>query len=283
MRIELFVVPYDSGMRGARMGAGPERLIESGLADRIAERGHEVNVTTIELPDGFFNSEISAAFNLDRQLADGVRAAVGRDAFPIVLSGNCNSCLGTTAGIAEEELGVIWFDAHADFNTPDTTPSGFLDGMALGALTGRCFHQMTGTINGFRAVSDDRVVLVGARHLDPSEEAALKTSAVTRVSASAVATDLPAAVGSLHERSKNIYLHVDLDVLDASEGKANTYAVGGGLSVSELEDAVRTITQALRVRGVALTAYDPLADVDGRACEAAINVLLTVADAVAAV
>ncbi|HUQ20190.1 MAG TPA: arginase family protein [Gemmatimonadaceae bacterium] len=282
MRIELFVVPYDSGMRGARMGAGPERLIESGLADRLTERGHDVNVTTIELPSGFFNSEISAAFNLDSQLADEVRAAAARDVFPIVLSGNCNSCLGTTAGIGEEELGVIWFDAHADFNTPDTTPSGFLDGMALSVLTGRCFHQMAETINGFHAFSDDSVVLVGARDLDPSEVAALETSGVTRLSAAAVATDLANAIRKLRDRSKNIYLHVDLDVLDASEGRANTYAVGGGLSVKEIEDAVRTIARDLRVRGVSLTAYDPLADVDGRAREAAMRVLLTVADTVAA-
>lgn len=283
MEIELFVVPYDSGMRGARMGAGPERLIEGGLADRLAERGHDVHVTTIELPEGFFNSEISSAFNLDRQLAQGVHAAVTDGSFPIVLSGNCNSCLGTTAGIGESDLGVIWFDAHADFNTPYTTPSGFLDGMALGTLTGRCFSQMTKTIPGFHEVSDDRVVLVGARHLDPSEEAALETSGVTRVSAHALATNLGSAMRSLRERSKNIYLHVDLDVLDASEGKANTYAVGGGLSVKELDDAVREITHKLHVRGVALTAFDPLADVDGHAREAAIRVLLTVADGVAAV
>lgn len=283
MRIEVFAVPYDSGMRGARMGAGPERLIEAGLADRLAARGHDVHVTTIELPEGFFNSEISSAFNLDRQLGRAVSAAVAHDVFPVVLSGNCNSCLGTTAGIGEPDLGVIWFDAHADFNTPDTTPSGFLDGMALGTLTGRCFNQLTGTIPDFHAVSEDRVVLVGARHLDPSEDEALKASNVTRVLASAVTTDLPAAVARLRERSRNIYLHIDLDVLDSSEGKANTYAVGGGLSVAKLDDAIRTIARELIVRGVALTAYDPAADDDGRACEAAMKVLVTVADVVAAV
>lgn len=281
MRIELFVVPYDSGMRAARMGAGPERLIESGLADRLAERGHEVSVTTIELPDGFFNSEISAAFNLYRQLADGVRRAFARDAFPIVLSGNCNSCLGTTAGI-EQELGVIWFDAHADFNTPDTTLSGFLDGMALSVLTGRCFHQLTETIPGFHTVSDDRVLLVGARDLDASEDAALNASGVTRVPAATVTSELASALRSLRQRWENVYLHLDLDVLDSSEGKANAYAVGGGLSVAQLEDAVRTLAREVRVRAVALTAYDPRADIDGRAGEAAMKVLLTVADAVAA-
>lgn len=282
MRIELFVVPYDSGMRAARMGAGPERLIESGLADRLAERGHEVSVTTIELPDGFFNSEISAAFNLYRQLADGVRRAFARDAFPIVLSGNCNSCLGTTAGIEEQELGVIWFDAHADFNTPDTTLSGFLDGMALSVLTGRCFHQLTETIPGFHTVSDDRVLLVGARDLDASEDAALNASGVTRVPAATVTSELASALRSLRQRWENVYLHLDLDVLDSSEGKANAYAVGGGLSVAQLEDAVRTLAREVRVRAVALTAYDPRADIDGRAGEAAMKVLLTVADAVAA-
>ena len=283
MRVDLFVVPYDSGMRGVRMGAGPERLIEGGLKDRLAAHDHDVAMTTIELPQNFFNSEISAAFALDRQLANAVRSAGERDSFPIVLSGNCISSLGTTAGVGGSKLGVIWFDAHADFNTPDTSPSGFLDGMALGILTGRCFQKLAASIPGFHPVADDCVVLVGARHLDDSEVSALGDSGVTRISASSIETGFDDAMSNLRDRSTDIYLHIDLDVLDSSEAKANSYAVSGGLSLAQLEDAVRRIVRQFRVRGVALTAYDPAADNDGRALEAAMKILVTVTNAVAAV
>lgn len=125
MRVELLSVPYDSGVRGARMGAGPEALLKSGLADRIASRGDEVSQTTIELPPDSFLPEVKAAFELDRRLAKAVSAAVARDAFPVVLSGNCISSLATVSGLGVSEPGVVWFDAHADFNTPETTKSGF--------------------------------------------------------------------------------------------------------------------------------------------------------------
>jgi arginase len=144
VRVDLLSIPYDSGMRGARMGAGPDALLAAGLASRLTASGHEVSDTAIELPESGFFPEAQAAFALDRSLARTVSACIARGAFPMVLSGNCISCIGTVGGIGDPALGAIWFDAHGDFNTPETTRSGFLDGMSLGTLTGRCWRALAG-------------------------------------------------------------------------------------------------------------------------------------------
>ena len=279
MRVELLSVPYDSGLRGVRMGAGPEALLKSGLADRIAARGHEVSQTTIELPPDSFMPEVKAAFELDRRLAKAVSAAIARDAFPVVLSGNCISSLATVSGVGVNEPGVVWFDAHGDFNTPETTKSGFLDGMALAILTGQCWRQLAKTIPGFAAVRVDRVMLIGARHFDDDESALLSGTKVVRVSSDSVRKGFRDTLAEFGQRVRDVYLHVDLDVLDTSEGNANSFAVEGGLSLRELLDAIHAIGDVTRIRAVALTAYDPACDENGKMREAASTVIEAAIDA----
>jgi arginase len=280
VRVELLSVPYDSGVRGARVGAGPEALLKSGLADRIASRGHEVSQTTIELPPDSFLPEVKAAFELDRRLAKAVSAAIARDAFPVVLSGNCISSLATVSGLGVSEPGVIWFDAHGDFNTPETTKSGFLDGMALAILTGRCWQLLAKTISGFAPVGDDRAMLIGARHFDDDESALLSKTKVVQVSSDSVRKEFRDTLSDFGQRVRDVYLHVDLDVLDTSEGNANSFAVAGGLSLRELLGAIHAIGDVTRIRAVALTAYDPACDREGKMREAASTIIEAAIEAI---
>jgi arginase len=274
MRVELLSVPYDSGIRGVRMGAGPDALLASGLPDRLIALGHDVKRTVIELPDGLFLGEVQAAFELNRRLAIAVAAAVARDAFPIVLSGNCITSIATVSGLGGSAHGVVWFDAHADFNTPETTPSGFLDGMALAILTGRCWQPLAKTITGFTPVADDRVMLVGARHLDDDESFLLAETGVIRLTAESMRNGFRDEIARLGGDAPELYVHVDLDVLDPSEGRANSFAVPGGLSRGELLEAIAEIARASRVRALALTAYEPACDADGRIRDAANDVVV---------
>jgi arginase len=267
-------------MRGARMGAGPDALLAAGLMNRLRVAGHEVSHAAIELPENGFFPEVQAAFALDRSLSRMVSASIARDAFPMVLSGNCITSVGTVGGIGDSELGAIWFDAHGDFNTPETTASGFLDGMALGILTGRCWRPLATTVPGFTPLAQDRVMQVGARHFDPAEETSLSQSPIARVTAASARNGIEDDLKQLRERAHDIYLHIDLDVLDPTEGKANNFAVSNGLSVAELQKIIQSIAGIFRVRAVALTAYDPAHDENRRAAEAAMSVLVTVADAV---
>src|SRR6185503_10619157 len=170
MKLQFLLVPYDSGHREWRMGRGPAYLLRHGAASTIRALGHEVDAEYVE-PTGFqganppTSTEIATSFSLYRELATRARAAHERSALPIILSGNCGATLGAVAAACAPstgDLGVVWLDAHGDFNTPDTSTSGFLDGMVLAALTGRGWRAMTASMPGFSPVQDANVVLVGA-------------------------------------------------------------------------------------------------------------------------
>lgn len=266
MDVELLAVPYDSGLRGARMGAGPQHLLDSELAERFPN----VPTRLVELPNELFPSEATAAFALARQLSALVRDAQEREKFPLVLSGNCGvAALGATSGLGGSETGIIWFDAHADFNTPDSTPTGFLDGMALAVVTGDCWRTLSATVPGFQRVPQENVILIGARDFDPAEAKLLAESRIAQVPPLLIETSFAAALDSLRARVSEVYVHVDLDVIDSNEGHANTYACRGGLRVSQVLEAIDDISRRFSIRAGALTSYDPAADQDRRIQRAA--------------
>jgi arginase len=272
MQIQLLAVPYDSGNARARMGAGPEALLRAGLADALREDGHSVYSKIAELPADAWAAEIGTAFELMRMLSVAVRDAVDADRFPIVLAGNCNTAVGTLAGLGQG-TGVAWFDAHGDFNTPETTSSGFLDGTAVATITGRCWAQLASTVPSFAPVPDHAVCLIGTRDVDPLEEALLGESGVDVVRPRDFRARLRPALAAVAEHVDRIYVHIDLDVLDSGVARANSYAVGGGLTLDDMQYALTEIAGTCTIAGAALSAYDPAADTDGRAAAAAIGLL----------
>ena len=282
MRITLLKVPYDSGHREARMGRGPGYLLDNGLEEKLGELGHDVAVEPIESAEPF-QAEIATAFELYRKLAERVRAAASGGRLPVILSGNCGSAVGTMAGIGAGETAVAWFDAHGDFNTPETTTSGFLDGMGLAVLTGRGWREMASGVAGFRPLGDADVVHVGGRDFDPLERRLLDDSGVTVVTADDVkrhgaSKALAPALEALATRCRGVYLHFDLDVLDLGEARANDFGPPGGLTVEQVVDAIRTLRRRLPVRAAAIASVDPAFDADGRVIEAGGTLLAAVLD-----
>jgi len=281
MELHFLSVPYDTARRGERMGAGPEHLLRSGLADHLRARGHPAHVEPLDPPTNAFAAEISTAFALQGAVADGVRRATARGRLPVVLSGNCNAAaVGTVAGLGGRDVGVLWFDSHGDFNTPETTIGGFLDGMALAIVTGRCWRQLAARVPGFAPVHESNVVLLGTRDLDPLEAAALSESAVTVLRPGDLRDRLEATLSDLRRRVGTLYIHVDLDVLDPSTaGRANALAAPDGLAVEDVVFVLERAARHFRIGGVALTAYDPGFDADGRVCRAAFTLAGSLADA----
>ena len=261
------------------MGAGPLRLIgDQEISDGLRAQGWELRVETIETPDPD-DPEIVRVMEADRALARSVRAADDDRAFPLVLAGNCNSCLGTVAGLGPDRgpLGVVWFDAHADFDTPERS-LGFFDGMGLAMLTGNCWELLCATIPGFRPVAERDVVLVGVRDLEEHQRAPLEASALRVLPGRrALSSELVRALDDLRSRASRVYVHIDLDVLDTSEGRANPFAAEGGPSTGQLERAVEMVFERFDVAAAAVTAYDPSLDDDGRMARAASRVIAAVA------
>lgn len=277
MDIEVIAVPYDSGHKGTRTGRGPIRFLEYGLDRILRNQGHKVTVQQIGSHTPL-TTEVGTTFELARNLAAAVRSAVDRKAFPIVLAGNCNSCVGTVAGIGPDGLGVVWLDAHGDFNTPETTESGFLDGMGLAMVTGRCWKALLKTIPGFGAVADANVVHIGARDLDAEEGRLLKQSDIQLVSpngmeASSIRNAAKTALVELRKRVNRVYLHVDIDVLHIAGAEPNHLAVPGGLSVQLVEELVVATRDMFEVCAVAITSFDPAYDSGNRVLRTGLRLL----------
>ncbi len=277
-QLRLIPHPFHNGLEGVDMGAGPAHLLaDPEIPAGLRRQGWVVRSETVETPDAGA-PEIVRIAEADRGLARLVRAAVADGAFPLVLAGNCNSCLGTVAGLGPgaAPLGVVWFDAHADFDTPDRS-MGFFDGMGLAILTGNGWDLLRGTIDGLDPVEERDVVLAGVRDLEEHQRAPLEASALRVVPGRAAAGPAyGAALEALSARVARAYLHVDLDVLDPSEGRANRFAADGGLTVPELELAIELAFDRLPVCAAAITAYDPSLDADGRMARAATSVIHTI-------
>jgi arginase len=271
MRVAILAVPYDAGQRSVGVGLGPARLLEAGLANQLREAGNEVRQAMVELPDNPPLHELARIVELQRALAWAISHALAREEFPIVLAGNCSSAVGTLAS-RPRDTAVVWFDAHGDFNTPDTTTSGMVDGMALAMATGRCYRALAADIPKFAPIDERRVFLVGARDLDPLERRTLDSSPVQRIDAGDWRT-LVSRLRALGPPSPPLYVHLDLDVLDPAHGRANRLAVNGGLSAKDLTAAIEALSAATQIFALAVTAYDPSFDGDGRACRAAFGAI----------
>jgi arginase len=259
MRISLVTAPYHLGHEGVSVGAGPDRLLDEGAVEALEDAGHEVDVVRV-VPQADSTNEIGAAFEIVRRVSEAVSRAVEEGAFPLVLSGNCLSSIGIVAGLGRD-VGIVWLDAHADFNTPESSLSGFADGMGLAVLTGSSWNTLRETVPGYRIVPEENAVLVGIRDVDDGEQTRLGGSPLQVVEPNGA---VEPALDALRGRVEDVYLHIDLDVLDPSEGRANHFAAPGGLSADAVEQVVSAVTGRLSVRAAALTSYDPAADADGR-------------------
>ena len=158
MQITLFPIPYDSGAPRRSDGRGAFAPAEGRAGCAARGGGHHVTIRSIELPPEFRATEITSTFELAAALARGVAEAIETGAFPLVLSGNCGPAALGCVGGRQGQTTIFWFDAHGDFNTPETTRSGCLDGMALAAVTGRCWSGLARAIPGFRSVVESNVM-----------------------------------------------------------------------------------------------------------------------------
>lgn len=280
--ISTLIVPYELGRLREGVGCGPEDLLGHGAEAALGSAGATVHTRLIELDDRFNvtgSGEEDAVFELIRLVAEGVRVARHEGAFPVVLSGSCFSAVGVVAGLDEPAPGVVWFDAHADFNEPATTTSGYIDGMGVAILTGSAWQGMLATVPGASPVPESRVVLAGARDLDPPEEARLAASQIVHLRADRLRSP-SAVVEAVHRITPGVtglYIHLDLDVLDSSVAPVNVYHSANGPDADQLNALVATLIETFPVRVFYLGTYDPAFDPEDRVPPIALRILRTIA------
>ena len=236
-----------------RVGRGPGRLLDAGLVERLRAEGHDVEVGDIEPVDAF-EGEIGRSFEVKRRVARAVGESVSRKRFPPVLARNCNTSVGVHACLNDASAGVLWFDAHPDFDTPDEAISGYFDGMGIATLAGQCWRKLAASVAGHRPLDLAKLVYCGIRDFQPGQREKVEAHEIrSTYGGDDRPTDFARELeGQLTGFPARALIHLDdLDCLDTSLGRANEYAAPGGLLA---EDLLRCLAVTLtRTRPAALT------------------------------
>lgn len=272
----LIQVPYHAGDDRHSSCAGPGRLVEAGAADLLAAHGGTVRVETVATAAPFRDTASSSAV-VNKAVAAKVAAAHAVGRLPVVLTGSCVTSHGVLAGFDHSNCGAVWLDAHADFNTAETTVSGFFPGMSLAVVTGHGFGSYWAEIGDATPIPEDAVVLLGVRALSPEAESErLQRSAIHVVEwrEGQPQGDVSTVLARLAARVRDVYLHIDFDCFapDTAPGIVDE-PVPGGLSGDDAEAVIRAAADSLQVRAVTLATYNPALDPDERTLRLALRLI----------
>jgi arginase len=202
----------------------------------------------------------------------------------LILSGNCGATVGAIAGAGTKKLGVIWFDDHGEFNTPETTTSGFLDGMGLAIATGLCWKNLAASIPNYQPLPAERILLVGGRDFDAGEQERLEQAGAMVVDYATIdqmglTSALAAPLSKLSSAVEEVHLHIDLDVLNPDEAPANGFVTDGvGLSVRQLHEAIALIRESSKITSATIASFDPEYDSQGKTLQSAFEFIRQIID-----
>ena len=275
---DLIAAPYHTGIRNHRVGAGPSRILDNGLLDRLNSLNYTFTSNDIDPVDDF-EGEIGRSFEIIRRIATNVSDAAKRGSFPIVLAGNCNAEVGVAAGMSgsDQAYELIWFDAHSDLDSPDEATSGYFDGMGVSMLTGESWRALMATVPGHKPVPLDKVIFCGVRDLSDGQRTKLEKSTARIIYGSTTqrvhyADRLRELLDRTSESS--CLVHIDLDCLDTSIGLANEYAAPGGLAESDLLECLDVIFAKRRPIALTVASFNPDLKGGERIAEVAMNAIV---------
>ncbi len=256
----------ESGGKGAPLAGAADAYLEAGLLDQIGELGIGVAGTARPLLPG---ERISGdpVCNLGRYNAlvrEAVAGAISDGARPLLAGGTCSHLIGMLAGMQTalnpaERIGLVWFDAHGDFNTPSTSPSGMLGGMPVAVAAGLCHWEWREKAGMAAPIPTNRIVMVDVRNLDPQEAEMIDATDVTVAGFGAKGDVNPVAVAiqRLADRVDHLYLHVDADVLDVSLQPNHPTAEPNGPDLKAVLAALRVTFATGKVRAFGVVSVNP--------------------------
>jgi arginase len=213
------------------------------------------------------DSVLGRIASLNQRIATFTEGMVRDGNLAVCVTGDCCAAIGAITGLQRGQVAprLLWLDAHGDFNTPETTPSGFIGGMPLAMLTGRGDQTVLERL-GTRRLADRAVVLCDARDLDPLEREALAASEVIRLPSVESLARFDFGSGPLH-------IHFDPDILNPVVAPAMAYATPGGPSVEALSETLSGIVRRVPVVSITLTTWAVDRDESGATAAAVLGVL----------
>jgi arginase len=288
LRVALIKMPYVGERNVPELSGGPEYLEQGGIKKLLEDRGLRIDqVSTVGLTGdedksyGAWNRLALANGDLAKVVAEERRSGN----LPIGLLANCSSILGMLSGLQHSgatakplRVGLVFIDAHGDYNTPETTLSGMLGGMPVAIAGGLCLTRMRLKTGLEPAIPGRHIVEICVRDTDPLEQELLDRSEIQQLSLEDIRTrsaNLQREMQRLSESTDVIYIHVDMDVLDPREVAGHPLAVPGGPTSLELAAALTDMFKYEKAAafGVASTPYGDR-DKDGLSRQAAYNLIL---------
>ena len=265
IRVGLLEQPYHGGRNVPELSRNPTYLEEGGIAGLLQEEGFEVGaVQTVALtPEeeeeyGEWHRMGLANGHLAEIVAENQRQGI----LTVGLLGNCNALMGMLGGFQNSgspgvprRVGLVWIDAHGDFNTPETTLSGMLGGMPVAVSAGLALDRLRRESQLFEPIRTQDILMVSVRDTDPEEELLIQEHAISRLSTQDVRGPSEALSREMDRLSQNvdlIYVHVDMDVLDPREVQGHGLTVPGGPTSEELARALEKIFRYPKVAGLGI-------------------------------
>ncbi len=268
VRVGLAKFPYAGQYGLAETGDSGEVIEKSGLKPLVEGLGCEIaDSRTAELIDAEekqYGTQNRMGLG-NRHLSEIVSAQLKDGLFPIGLLQNCNGLMGMLAGVQHSgsgwkpiKVGLVWVDAHGDFNTPETTLSGMLGGMPVAISTGQCLHMLRRTCGLEPALPTKYVTMVAVRDTDPWEQDAIDRSDMEHISTEDVkglSANIDRQMGRLSDLVDQIYVHVDMDVLDPPDIPGHGLPVPGGPTRKELAAALGQMFQHPKACSFGIASY----------------------------
>lgn len=293
-KITIIGVLMDLGADRRGVDMGPSAVRVADLNERLTELGYDVvdegniPVRGAEMMQNIdprlkYLPEIANACHI---LAEKVETALETGSIPIILGGDHSIAIGSVSGLAsfhhkrEHRVGVIWFDAHGDMNTPDTSPSGNIHGMPFAAILGHGAEELT-HIGGFAPkVHPEDCVLIGARSVDPEESVALKASGIRIITMRelderGMSSVMDEAMWLASRRTAGFHVTMDMDFVDPDYAPGVGTPVPGGPTFRESHLAMEKIADSGKMLSFELTEINPILDVSNRTAELGVGLILS--------
>lgn len=271
-------IPYNVGWKGEGIDEGPSALRAAGLLkelEQVAEAVVDLGDASVDLPPrDDSNPKLlnpHQVIAVCKAIAPRVRSACEQGYLPLVLGAEDSAIMGIVEGLAQGlsvPIGLIYLDAHGDFNTPETTPSGLVGGMDVAVLAGRGPDLLTKIFGHKPQLREEQIAIFGARDLDPPEKEMLRRSNIhlytmDRVRELGAERAIMEAAEKLSRFCDKIYVHVDIDVLEPTEMKAIHMSVPNGMTLAECARVLRNVRKIGKLCGLAVMVFNARKDQKG--------------------
>src|ERR1044071_4289309 len=293
-KVKIIGVPMDLGAGRRGVDMGPSAIRIAGLNQAISLMGYEVtDVGNVHVhpPEAVVQTNMRARYlpeiaAASEELAEMVEAALEEGSLPVILGGDHSIAVGSVAGVSSfyrkrrEKIGIIWLDAHADSNTPETSPSGNIHGMPLASLLGYGVKELTHVAGFAPKVLPEHTAIIGARSIDPGERELLKSLGVrvftmTEMDERGMSDVVEEAIQIASLNTAGIHVTMDMDFIDPFYAPGVGTPERGGATYRESHLAMEKIADSSRVLSVELTEVNPLYDTQNQTAQLAVEMILS--------